>query len=202
MFYYLKGELSLLDTSFCVIDCGGVGYQLTISLITAESLSAKVGKEVRLFTTLAVREDGVELFGFGSTEEKAAYTMLTGVSGVGPKAAMAVLSILTPDKLAMAVATEDIKTISKAQNVGKKTAARIVLELKDKVAQDFAISTDSSAGISIDVPHSKSSNISEATEALMVLGYDKNSILNAIKSIDPSLDPGTIIKMALKKLAR
>lgn len=202
MFYYLKGELSLLDTSFCVIDCGGVGYQLTISLITAESLSAKVGKEVRLFTTLAVREDGVELFGFGSTEEKAAYTMLTGVSGVGPKAAMAVLSILTPDKLAMAVATEDIKTISKAQNVGKKTAARIVLELKDKVAQDFAISTDSSAGISIDTPHAKSSNISEATEALMVLGYDKNTVLNAIKSIDPSLDPGTIIKMALKKLAR
>ena len=202
MFYYLKGELSLLDTSFCVIDCGGVGYQLTISLITAESLSAKVGKEVRLFTTLAVREDGVELFGFGSTEEKAAYTMLTGVSGVGPKAAMAVLSILTPDKLAMAVATEDIKTISKAQNVGKKTAARIVLELKDKVAQDIVLSSDTPAGISIDVPHSKSSSISEATEALMVLGYDKNSILNAIKSIDPSLDPGTIIKMALKKLAR
>ena len=202
MFYYLKGELSLLDTTFCVIDCGGVGYQLTISLITAESLASKVGKEVRLFTTLAVREDGVELFGFGSTEEKAAYTMLTGVSGVGPKAAMAVLSIMTPDKLAMAVATEDIKTISKAQNVGKKTAARIVLELKDKVAQDFAISTDSSAGISIDAPHAKSSNISEATEALMVLGYDKNTVLNAIKSIDPSLDPGTIIKMALKKLAR
>lgn len=202
MFYYLKGELSLLDTTFCVIDCGGVGYQLTISLITAESLASKVGKEVRLFTTLAVREDGVELFGFGSTEEKAAYTMLTGVSGVGPKAAMAVLSIMTPDKLAMAVATEDIKTISKAQNVGKKTAARIVLELKDKVAQDFAISTDSSAGISIDTPHAKSSNISEATEALMVLGYDKNTVLNAIKSIDPSLDPGTIIKMALKKLAR
>ena len=202
MFYYLKGELSLLDTTFCVIDCGGVGYQLTISLITAETLASKVGKEVRLFTTLAVREDGVELFGFGSTEEKAAYTMLTGVSGVGPKAAMAVLSIMTPDKLAMAVATEDIKTISKAQNVGKKTAARIVLELKDKVAQDFAISTDSSAGISIDTPHAKSSNISEATEALMVLGYDKNTVLNAIKSIDPSLDPGTIIKMALKKLAR
>ena len=202
MFYYLKGELSLLDTTFCVIDCGGVGYQLTISLITAESLASKVGKEVRLFTTLAVREDGVELFGFGSTEEKAAYTMLTGVSGVGPKAAMAVLSIMTPDKLAMAVATEDIKTISKAQNVGKKTAARIVLELKDKVAQDFAISTDSSAGISIDTPHAKSSNISEATEALMVLGYDKNTVINAIKSIDPSLDPGTIIKMALKKLAR
>ena len=202
MFYYLRGELSLLDTSFCVIDCAGVGYQLTVSLITAESLASKVGKEVRLFTTLAVREDGVELFGFGTTEEKAAYSMLTSVSGVGPKAAMAVLSIMTPDKLALAVATEDIKSISKAQNIGKKTAARIVLELKDKVAQDFALSSPSDTGISIDVPHAKSSNLSEASEALMVLGYDKNTVLNALKSIDPSLDPGTIIKMALKKLAR
>lgn len=202
MFYYLRGELSLLDTNFCVIDCGGVGYQLTVSHITAESLAAKVGKEVRLFTTLAVREDGVELFGFGTTEEKAAYAMLTSVSGVGPKAAMAVLSIMTPDKLALAVATEDIKSISKAQNIGKKTAARIVLELKDKVAQDFAVSASADNGISIDTPHSKSSNISEAAEALAVLGYDKNTVLNALKSIDPSLDPGTIIKLALKKLAR
>ena len=203
MFYYLRGELSLLDTNFCVIDCGGVGYQLTVSLITAESLASKVGKEVRLFTTLAVREDGVELFGFNSPEEKAAYAMLTGVSGVGPKAAMAVLSIMTPDKLALAVATEDIKSISKAQNIGKKTAARIVLELKDKVAQDFAPTASESAGISIDAPHApKNANLSEAAEALAVLGYDKNTILNALKSIDPSLDPGTIIKLALKKLVR
>ena len=203
MFYYLKGELALLDTNYCVIDCGGVGYQLTVSLITAESLSSKVGKEVKLFTTLAVREDGVELFGFGSVEEKNAYMMLTGVSGVGPKAAMAVLSIMTPDKLALAVATEDIKGISKAQNIGKKTAARIVLELKDKIAQDLVIgSGDTGASIEINAPHASSSNLSEAREALMVLGYDKTTVLNALKSIDPKLDPGMIIKLALKKLAR
>ena len=203
MFYYLKGELALLDTNFCVIDCGGVGYQLTVSLITAESLSSKVGKEAKLFTTLAVREDGVELFGFGTPEEKNAYMMLTGVSGVGPKAAMAVLSIMTPDKLALAVATEDIKGISKAQNIGKKTAARIVLELKDKIAQDLVIGRgDAGATIEITAPHASSSNLSEAREALMVLGYDKTTVLNALKSIDPSLDPGTIIKLALKKLAR
>lgn len=204
MYYYLKGELALLDTSFCVIDCAGVGYQLTVSLITAESLSQKVGKEVKLFTALAVREDGVELFGFGSTEEKAAYMMLTSVSGVGPKAAMAVLSIMTPDKLALAVATEDIKGISKAQNIGKKTAARIVLELKDKVAGSFiaAPAQDSGKGISIDAPHAKSSNLSEASEALMVLGYDKSTVLSALAGIDPSLDAGAIIKLALKKLAR
>ena len=204
MFYYLKGELAHLDTNFCVIDCGGVGYQLTVSLITAESLASKVGKEVKLFTTLAVREDGVELFGFGSIEEKSAYIMLTGVSGVGPKAAMAVLSIMTPDKLALAVATEDIKGISKAQNIGKKTAARIVLELKDKIAQDLVIGQgDSGASIEISAPHAAaSSNLSEAREALMVLGYDKTTVLNALKSIDPSLDSGTIIRLALKKLAR
>ena len=202
MFYYLKGELALLDTNFCVIDCGGVGYQLTVSLITAESLSSKLGKEVRLFTTLAVREDGVELFGFGSTEEKAAYIMLTGVSGVGPKAAMAVLSIMTPDKLALAVATEDIKAISNAQNSGKKTAARIVLELKDKVAHDFVSPAVTQDSISISAPHAKSSSLSEASEALMVLGYDKASVLSAISGIDPSLEPGDIIRLALKKLAR
>ena len=204
MFYYLKGELAHLDTNFCVIDCGGVGYQLTVSLITAESLASKVGKEVKLFTTLAVREDGVELFGFGTLEEKSAYIMLTSVSGVGPKAAMAVLSIMTPDKLALAVATEDIKGISKAQNIGKKTAARIVLELKDKIAQDLVIGNgDSGASIEISAPHAaSSSNLSEAREALMVLGYDKTTVLNALKSIDPALDPGTIIKLALKKLAR
>lgn len=202
MFYYLKGELAMLDTGFCVIDCGGVGYQLTVSLITAESLSSKVGHEVKLFTTLAVREDGVELFGFGSVEEKAAYIMLTGVSGVGPKAAMAVLSIMTPDKLALAVATEDIKSISKAQNIGKKTAARIILELKDKIAQDFVSAPLTEKSISVNAPHAKSANLSEASEALMVLGYDKTSVLNAISGIDPSLNSGEIIRQALKKLAR
>lgn len=202
MFYYLKGELAMLDTGFCVIDCGGVGYQLTVSLITAESLSSKVGHEVKLFTTLAVREDGVELFGFGSVQEKAAYIMLTGVSGVGPKAAMAVLSIMTPDKLALAVATEDIKSISKAQNIGKKTAARIILELKDKIAQDFVSAPLTEKSISVNAPHAKSANLSEASEALMVLGYDKTSVLNAISGIDPSLNSGEIIRQALKKLAR
>ena len=204
MFYYLSGELALLEPAVCVVDCGGVGYKLTVSLITAESLSSKVGTKVKLFTHLAVREDDVELFGFGTAEERAAFNMLTGVSGVGPKAAMSILSIMTPDTLALAVASDDIKAISKAQNIGSKTAARIVLELKDKVAKDMLpLSTSKSGGgISIDAPHAKGGNLSEAAEALMVLGYDKNSVLGAIKGIDPSMDAGSIIKMALKKLAR
>jgi Holliday junction DNA helicase RuvA len=202
MFYYLCGNLEINEPGVCVVDCGGVGYKLTTSLITYELLSDKVGQKVKIFTHLAVREDGIELFGFESCEERECFNKLITVSGVGPKAAMSILSIMTPDNFALSVCTEDVKAISKAQGIGAKTAARIVLELKDKVAQDFVVSTDSSSGISMDVPHAKSSNISEATEALMVLGYDKNTVLNAIKSIDPSLDPGTIIKMALKKLAR
>ncbi len=204
MFYYLNGELTLRDINMCVIDCNGVGYKLTVSMITSESLASKMGQKVKLYTYLAVREDGIELFGFGSNEERNAFNMLTGVSGVGSKAAMNILSIMTPDKLAMAVCTEDIKSISKAQNVGSKTAARIVLELKDKVAKEMLPASNIPSGIGNvgNVAHASSGNLSEATEALMVLGYDKNSVLKALSGIDPNTDVGMIIKTALKKLAR
>ena len=190
----------------CVIDCGGVGYKLTISMITSESLASKLGQKVKLYTYLAVREDGVELFGFGSNEERHAFNLLTGVSGVGPKAAMNILSVMSPDRLAMAVCTEDIKGISKAPNIGAKTAARIVLELKDKIAKDFITSAGSekSVGSVGSAPHASatSGNLSEATEALIVLGYDRSSVIKALAGIDPSLDVGMIIKAALKKLAK
>ncbi len=203
MFYYLNGQLTLLDTGFCVVECGGVGYKLTVSLITAELLSSQVGTMVKVYAHMSVREDGIELFGFSSAEEKDAFTMLTGVSGVGPKAAMSILSIMTPDNLALAIATDDSKSIARAQNIGKKTAARIILELKDKVAGEIGRSTaDASNGISISAPHVNDGNIAEATEALMVLGYDKASVANALKGVDPSLDPGSIIRQALKNLAR
>ena len=206
MFYYLNGELALRDINTCVIDCGGVGYKLTISMITSESLASKLGQKIKLFTYLAVREDGVELFGFGSNEERHAFNLLTGVSGVGPKAAMSILSVMSPDRLAMAVCTEDIKGISKAPNVGAKTAARIVLELKDKIAKDFISSSGSEKSIGsvgATAPHAAmSGNLTEATEALMALGYDRSTVIKALGGIDPSLDVGMIIKTALKKLAR
>ena len=204
MFYYLNGELALRDINTCVIDCGGVGYKLTVSMITSESLASKLGQQVKLFTYLAVREDGVELFGFGSNEERHAFNLLTAVSGVGPKAAMSILSIMTPDRLAMAVCTEDIKGISKAPNIGAKTAARIVLELKDKIAKEMpmASAATKSAGSAGSTPHLATGNLAEATEALVVLGYDKSSVIKALGGIDPTLDVGMIIKAALKKLAR
>lgn len=203
MFYYLNGELALRDINTCVIDCGGVGYKLTISTITSESLASKLGQKVKLFTHLAVREDGVEMFGFGSNEERHTFNLLTAVSGIGPKAAMSILSVMTPDRLAMAVCTEDVKSISKAPNIGAKTAARIVLELKDKIAKEMPLATASVKETAGTIPTARLStgNLAEATEALMVLGYDRSSVIKALGGIDPTLDVGAIIKVALKKLA-
>ncbi len=204
MFYYLKGELAYRENGLCVIDCGGVGYKLTVSQITSDSIISKLGKEIKLFTHLAVREDGVELFGFGSSEERECFNQLTSVSGVGPKVAMGILSTLTPEKLAVAICTEDTKAIAKSPGIGAKTAARIVLELKDKISKDLmsGASLNSFVGVSTPIVVARNSNLSEAAEALMVLGYDKNTVLNALKGIDTSLDVGEIIKNALKKLAR
>ena len=202
MYYYLNGELAYRDLSTCVIDCGGVGYKLTVSFITSESLMSKLGKQVKLFTHLAIREDGIELFGFGSNEEKECFNKLTSVSGIGPKAAMNILSTMTPEKLAVAICTDDKKAIAKAPGIGAKSAARIILELKDKMSvgivdEDAPTNTVSSSA----TLYVSSSAFSEAVEALTVLGYDKSTALSVLKGIDPSVtDVGEIIKLALKKL--
>lgn len=204
MFYYLSGELAYRDLNTCVIDCHGVGYKLTVSTLTSESLVSKLSKQVKLYTHLAVREDGIELFGFGSNEEKECFNRLISVSGVGPKAAMSILSTMTPEKLAIAICTEDAKAIAKSPGIGAKSAARIILELKDKISKDMVNDSIATGDISASAAvYSKNSAISEASEALMVLGYDKNTVLSALKGIDPGIgDAGEIIRLALKKLAR
>ena len=204
MFYYLKGELAYRNLNTCVIDCGGVGYQLTVSHTTSDELVTKVGKTVKLYTHLAVREDGIELFGFGSNEERECFDRLTSVSGVGPKVAMNVLSTMTPDKLALAICTEDIKAISKTPGIGPKVAARIVLELKDKVSKEMLDSGSKDALSAVPTATlTGNSVIAEATEALAVLGYDKNTILTALNGVDPTIkDAGEMIRYALKRLAR
>jgi len=204
MFYYLKGELAYRDINTCVIDCGGVGYKLTVSLITSEAMVSKLGKEIKLFTHLAVREDGIELFGFGSYEEKECFNRLTSVSGIGPKAAMSILSTMTPEKLALAICTDDAKAIAKSPGIGAKSALRIILELKDKMSKDMLNDSISNASDSASAANFvANSSISEAMEALMVLGYDKATVLSAVKGISTSItDSGEIIRQALKKLAR
>ena len=204
MFYYLNGELAYRDLSTCVIDCGGVGYKLTVSFLTSESLLSSLGKQVKLFTHLAVREDGIELFGFGSYEEKECFNRLTSVSGIGPKAAMSILSTMTPEKLAVAICTDDKKAIAKAPGIGAKSAARIILELKDKMSSEvFAGSFDSSAISSSAQSFVSNSAFSEAAEGLASLGYDKSTVMSVLKGIDTSIsDAGEIIRLALKKLMR
>ena len=201
MFYHIYGTLEINDRGTCVIDCAGVGYKLTTSLITSGLLAEKVGQKVRLFTHLAVREDGIELFGFESTEERECFNKLTTVSGVGPKAAISILSVMTPDNLAIAICTEDVKAISKAPGIGAKIAARIVLELKDKLSKE--IGTISTAKPSVrGAAIMPTGNLMEATEALMVLGYDKNSVLNALNGVDPTMRVDEIIRLALKKFSK
>ena len=203
MFYYLNGILEYRDVTTCVIDCGGVGYKLTVSMLTSESLANKLGLKAKLYTYLAVREDGVELFGFGSNEERNCFNNLISVSGVGPKAAMSILSTMSPDKFSISVCTEDIKAISKSPGIGSKTAARIILELKDKISKDMmspSAKIDASAFSQAPVTGGK---LTEATQALLVLGYDKNTVLNALRGIDSSkMEVADIIKAALKKLSQ
>ena len=201
MFYYLSGELAYRDANTCVIDCCGVGYKLTVSALTAAALASKGGAKVKLFTHLAVREDGIELFGFLTNEEKECFNLLIGINGVGPKAAINILSVLSPEKLTLAICTDDIKAIAKAQNVGSKTAARIVLELKDKISKD-AMSVTTGAITPVTAVPVKSSALSEAAEALTSLGFDKNSALKALSGVDPTLNVGAMIEAALKKIGR
>ena len=206
MFYYLSGKLTLLKNDLAVIDVGGVGYKLTISGTTYEAMpanrSVKDPPIIKLFTYLAVREDGLELFGFATETELATFKLLITVSGVGPKAAMAILSHLTPEKFALAVCTDDKKTISKANGIGPKTAARVILELKDKLMKeaggsDFA-SVAPIAGIA---PAAKSGKLAEATDALMVLGYSRAEAMAAMKDMDiANMELEEIIRLSLKRL--
>lgn len=202
MFYYLSGELAYKDLNTCVIDCGGVGYKLTVSQITSQSLTAGLGKKVKLFTHLAVREDGIELFGFGNELERSCFNNLTTVSGVGPKAAISILSVMTPEDLSVAICQDDRKAIARAPGIGPKTAARIILELKDKMAKEIAVPDAVTLGSGSVVQATKKS-LQDAYEALVMLGYDKSTVSAALKGLEaPTDDAGEIIRLALKKLSR
>ena len=207
MFYYISGKLAALDPTFAVIDAGGVGYKMTISQTTYSSMPPHLTVSelpiVKLYSYMAVREDGVELFGFISEEELSAFKMLITVSGVGPKAAISILSQLSPAKLAVAICTEDKKAISQASGIGPKTAARIILELKDKL-KNQVFDDDISDDPIIDTnTMSKGSKLNDAQDALTVLGYSRSEALSVLKNIDTeSLELDEIIKTALKKLMR
>ncbi len=197
MFYYVEGKVTHIGPYLAVIDCGGVGYACRTTSYTLGSLS--IGKAAKLYTYLHVREDAFELYGFASERELSSFEMLIGVSGVGPKMALAILSSNTPESLAMAIVSENAKALTGAPGVGKKIAQRIILELKDKLAKGQLTTSGGgetfTPGVTV-IPENKAS---EASAALAVLGYGPAEISAALKGVDlEGLTLEEIIKQALK----
>ena len=196
MYDYFKGNLAFLRTDAAVVECGGVGYRLAVSASTHAKLSPLLGREATLFAYLAVREDAMELYGFSDETERALFIHLLSVAGGGPKAALSVLSTLPADRLAVCVAAGDAKAIASAPGVGLKTAQKIILELKDKLAKEFASGEPLPDG----VPSDGADDASDAVNALVVLGYSRAQALGALKGLDPALSLEIRIREALKKL--
>jgi len=200
MFYYLNGTVAHLGPYLAVIDCGGVGYACRTTNTTQVQL--KIGEKGKLYTYLNVREDAMELYGFATQEELNLFELLLSVSGVGPKAALSILSASTPANLALSIITGDEKALTCAPGIGKKIAQRVILELKDKLAKGQTIAAGESyggTGVTV-IPENK---LSEATAALAVLGYSQGEIGAALKGIDmDSLTLEQIIKAALKKMMK
>ena len=204
MFHYIRGTLAAIRQGFAVLDAGGVGFRLCVSDNTYQAISQKQNTEVKLFTYLSVREDGMELFGFFTEAELELFQLLITVSGVGPKAAMAILSVFTPEKFALAVCTDDKKAIAKANGIGPKTAARIILELHDKMANagDFGGESGTQVVFPGELP-TASNSLAEAQEALLVLGYNRTEILGVLRGLDTTaMSTEELIRAALKKLMR
>lgn len=202
MIYSVKGTLTVKELGFAVIECGGVGYGCRTSYNTVAQLG-EIGSEVKLYTYLYVREDVVELFGFATLQELSCFKLLISVSGVGPKAATAILSDVTPERFALLVASGDSKAFTKTKGIGAKTAQRLVLELKDKISSESisgSISSDAVALASIP-PGGASASVSEALEALMVLGYSQGEAAPILGKLDPSLSTQELIKETLRLMA-
>jgi Holliday junction DNA helicase RuvA len=197
MFSYLKGTLVEMESQQQIIlDVNGIGYSVIVPTSLIPNLPSK-GTEIKLYVYLAVRQDGLELYGFIDKEERILFEKLISVSGIGPKGAISMLSVLTPTQLALAIATGDIKTLSTAPGVGKKTSQRIILELKEKIDKAFLSNSKPSYDelIVADGP------MKEAIQALIALGYQANDARRALDSVDsPNEDTSTLVRLALKAL--
>ena len=179
MFYYLNGEITIMEGNLAVVDCGGVGYACRTTSYTLSKL--RVGQKAKLFTYCNIREDAFDIYGFSTRDELRCFELLLGVTGVGPKAAIAILSSSSPERFMLAIMTQDEKTLTAAQGVGKKLAQRIILELKDKLGAVTEV--DFSDGASAAVIPAAGSNLSLAQAALAELGYNQNEIGAALKGI-------------------
>ena len=202
MFYYLDGTVAEILPYLAVIDCGGVGYACKTTNTTLAAL--RKGQRGKLYTYLNVGEGIFELYGFATQNELNSFKMLLGVSGVGPKAALAILSATTPESLAMAIVTEDAKTLTAAPGIGKKIAQRIILELKDKMARETAGGgLDFSGGKGVPAAPVFTNKATEAAQALAVLGYSSQEVGIALKGVDvENLPLEEIIRQSLKKMVK
>ncbi len=196
MLYSLHGEVVHCDANSVVVECGGVAYRCQTSYSTLSQMSS-VGAQVRLFTYMHIRQDALDLFGFADAAELNCFKMLIGVTGVGPKAALAILSAMTPDRLALCVASGDHKALTAAQGVGAKLAQRIVLELRDKVSKESVGQGFSAASVAIGM----GGNAGEAVSALVVLGYSQADAAAAVSRLEPDTPVEDMIKTGLKALA-
>ena len=194
MLYYVSGTVAVLEPGLAVIDCGGVGYGCRVTPYTAAQL--KMGQSAKLYITESIREDAFDLFGFISREEQRCYALLTSVNGVGPKAALAILSA-GPQNFTLAVMTGDEKLLTAAQGVGKKLAQRIILELKDKMGGRSAELDFSASGVSVAAPQG---NAALAQAALQELGYSPAEIATALKGADPNASTEELVRYALRAM--
>ena len=194
MLYYVSGSVTVLEPGLAVIDCGGVGYGCRVTAYTAAQL--KLNQPARLYITEAIREDAFDLYGFISKEEQRCYELLTSVNGVGPKAAMAILSA-GPQNFTLAVMTGDEKLLTAAQGVGKKIAQRIILELKDKMGGTAELDF---SGPSVSMPVQQGGNVALARAALQELGYSPAEIQAALKGADPNASTEALVRHALRAM--
>ena len=199
MIYCLTGKVLKKTLDTVVISCAGVGYLAQVPLSTAEALPAP-GKEATLYTVMSVSENDVSLYGFATEDQRACFKMLTGVSGVGPKAALAILSVMSPEKVALAASSGDHKAFTAANGVGPKLAQRIALELKDKVGKGLAAGTGFAGNVSA-APAPQSAP-AQAVAALVSLGYTPSDAAAAVARVDDTLPVQDIIKIALRGLSR
>ena len=202
MIYSLRGKLISVEPNLAVVECAGVGYAVRTSSVTVSRLPA-LGSEVMLYTYLHLSENAIDLFGFADPGELSCFKMLIAVTRVGPKAALSVLSNVTPERFALCVASGDAKTNAKASGIGTNTAQRIILELKDKMAKETASGLDFSGGKGAAVPAVFTSKATEAAAALAVLGYSTQEVQMALKGVDvENLPLEEIIRQSLKKMVK
>ena len=197
MLYYVSGTVAVLEPGLAVIDCGGVGYGCRVTAYTSAQL--KLNQKAKLFVTESIREDAYDIYGFISREEQRCYELLTSVNGVGPKAAMAILSSGGPQNFTLAVMTGDEKMLTAAQGVGKKIAQRIILELKDKVGGS-SMELDFSTGPAAAAPVQKSNNAALAHAALQELGYSPAEVATALKGAPADATTEELVRFALRNM--